>query len=417
MNKKVLFTFLTVVAYASAFYGIQFFLNKIGMVTNVPNHENLALWDGGWYKSICQQGYVHGNGPSNTGFFILFPIIWKFSHLGTWGICLLNVLLLATGFAILAKIYDTDVHQQLIWLSTPSFFFFFVAYSEALFFLLMTMCLYGIKFNKKWLIWIGLFLSSLTRATAVSFISSLLIMELLGNDRRNWLQSIKTYLVDYALPLLLGLGTFIWYQHSVTGIWFEYFKQQSSHWDRKFAIPLLPFGSTEGNRTIWLSALAFFVTLIAIISLIILIVKWITKNIKQDKLLVLSFCYLISALFLSIFFNPRWSGTTDVMGLHRYALVTPFFIVFLHHYTQNREAYKIKDYVFVFFISNLVWLSFGSYNHILHLLFYNFNTALIFVYMLLANKKLNWPALIIFGINIMLQIQLFQQFINPLYPD
>lgn len=411
--------FFMVIVYSVCFFSIQFFLNKIGFLPNAPDEQNIALWDVGWYRNIATNGYVHTDGSSNTGFFILFPLIWKISHLSVWGISILNILFFAIAFTILVNLYPVTTADKLVWLSIPSLYFIFIPYTEALFFLLMSLCFYGMVHKKKWLIWFSLFLVSLTRATTVFLIPSFLVMELVTNQRAHWLKAIKTYFLTYAWPLIAGLYLFIWYQYKVTGIWFEYFQQQANGWGHKFSMPAFPFNSVAGDKTIWVSALAMFVALIALFFILRIFIKWLAKNIiSEDKLLVLSLCYLPIILMLTVFFNPIWgSNTTNLMGMHRYTFATPFFFVFFHYLTQNRPAYKVKDYLVVLLLSNVVWLSMGSYKHIQYLLFFNFNTLIIYLYMLYANKKLNWVVPAIFALNIILQIFLFQQFIGNLYPD
>jgi len=417
-NKITINTFFLVLIYAFSFFFIQFFLHKIGIVSATPNRYNLLYWDSGWYQSVVVNGYQYSSAPSNSGFYILLPWIWGILHLNTWGVCILNTVLFAIGFTILSSLIRPSIIDKIIWLSVPTVYFAFVPYTESLFFLLSSACLYGIIKEKKLVIWVSLFLLSLTRATVIFLLPALLIMELITNDRKHLLKSIYSYIVYYFLPLVIGTAVFIWYQYWKTGVWFAYFKQQSIYWERKFNIPTLPFHSMEGDRTIWLSALAMFVCFIAIIMLFRIAKNWLLKNkIYTDKLLVLSLAYLMMTLLVVICFNPIWGTyTTNVMGMFRYSLMTPFFFVFLHYITNDIQ-YKVRDYMVVAVVANIIWLTFGSYWHIKYFIFFNINTAVIFLYMLYANKKLTWPALIIVAINVVLQISLFQQFINGLYPD
>ncbi|HXS38029.1 MAG TPA: hypothetical protein VN721_15105 [Flavipsychrobacter sp.] len=418
INKSAVNTFSLVLIYAFSFFFIQFFLHKIGMVSATPNHYNLLYWDSGWYQSIVVNGYQYSSGPSNSGFYILLPWLWGILHLNAWEVCILNIVLFATGFTILSSLIRPSTVDKIIWLSIPCVYFAFIPYTESLFFLLSSACLYGIIKEKKIIIWVSLFFLSLTRATVIFLLPAFLIMELLTNDRRHLLKSIYRYIVYYFLPLVIGTLVFILYQYWKTRIWFAYFRQQSIYWERKFNIPTLPFHSMEGERTIWLSAIAMFACLIAIIMLFQIAKNWLLKNkIYHNKLLALSLAYLMMALIVVICFNPTWGTyTTNVMGMFRYSLITPFFFIFLYHITNNVQ-YKTRDFIIIAIIANIVWLTFGSYVHVKYFIFFNVNTAIIFLYMLYANKKLTWPALIIVAINVLLQINLFQQFIKQLYPD
>jgi hypothetical protein len=71
----------------------------------------------------------------------------------------------------------------------------------------------------------------------------------------------------------------------------------------------------------------------------------------------------------------------------------------------------------MFLLSNLVWLSYGSYIHIVAVLYYNFCFVFVFGYMMLANKRQEWPALVIVMLNVLIQVFLFSEFVNQLFPD
>lgn len=242
-------------------------------------------------------------------------------------------------------------------------------------------------------------------------------MELLSNSPENALTSLRIYFTNYVLPLIIGLGLFTLYQYLVTGIWFEYFIYQSTRQGHSFSIPQLPFSSMEGKRTIWLSAMAMLLALVAFITLIVCIKKWLEKKNTYDKIFLLSTTYLSIILFLTIFFNPKWgTNTTNVMGMHRYTLATPFFFVF-YNYLIKWEKYTPSIYAAMILLCNIAWFCFGSYTHIETFLFFNFNTILILLYVYYADKKIFWPILLVIMLNFLLQVNLFQQYISWLYPD
>lgn len=127
--------FLLAISYATFFYMVQFFLHRIGMVPNIPNADNLTTWDSGIYKNIVDNGYIHTkSGSSNTGFMILFPWIWRLLHVNAIGISMVNILFFATGFAIFCRMYALSTIDKILLLTTPSIYFMFIPYTEALFF-------------------------------------------------------------------------------------------------------------------------------------------------------------------------------------------------------------------------------------------------------------------------------------------
>ena len=420
-RKDMINTFLLVLGYGLFLYCFQLFLSKCGIATAQPNEETLLRWDAGIYQNISRIGYVYPDKiANNTGCYILFPWVWRLLHASVMGICIANLIFFAIGFTLISTIYPVSTKEKFLWLTTPSLYFMFVPYTEALFCVLTALAFYGIFTKKYWLIWVSLFLVSLTRATAVFLIPSLLIMELLTNDKKDILKVFGHYLIRYAAPTLAGQAVFVLVQYYDTGVWFAYYKQQVTSLGHKFAWPILPFSNFYGaQRITWLSALAMLVCFVALIMIFIKFFEWLFKNkIFADKLLILTLAYLPVILFTMVFCNPTWgSNTTNLLGLHRYAFCTPFIFIFLYHFASNAREYKPKHFIIMFILCNIAWASMGAFVHIQHLLFYNFNTLLIFGYMLHANKKTGWATLAMIAINVFFQVTLFQQYLNGLFTD
>jgi hypothetical protein len=99
-------------------------------------------------------------------------------------------------------------------------------------------------------------------------------------------------------------------------------------------------------------------------------------------------------------------------GMHRYTLATPFFFAFLADKLKQETNYKLRNFIGVFVLANIVWLAFGSYIHIQQWLLFNVNFLLILLYMLYASKRYLWASIAIAAFNIMVQHQLFQIFIS-----
>lgn len=417
MKKLALQSFLFTLGYGITFYLLQLFLFQRDMVATLPDASKLAVWDGGWYSFIAREGYMYKGGWGNVGFYPLFPLIWRWSHLDALQICFLNIGFLAGGIALLATVLKPTAADKLIWLSIPSFYFVFLPYSEALFILLASMLIYGIWKNNKLLIIMSLLLLGWVRPVVVILVPALLLMELIANERRKWFSSLGRASILYVLPLVISTALFVLYQYYCTGVWFAYFKHQSDLWGRKFSLPKLPFNSVLGPKMLWLNALALFVCLVCIFYVIRAGLAWLQKQRVTDKVLLLSFLFLAGMGLANILFNPHdGSGYTNVFGSHRYIFVSPFFLVVLHHFTKQR-TYQWQHLLLVFLLSNAFWLCFGSYLHIMTLVYFNFCTAIIMMYMLYTNKKLTWPALAIAAINVLVQVQGYQFFINGVYSD
>lgn len=406
--------------YGVLFYFIQFFLVRTAMFGVEPTAAHIATWDSAFYQEIAQQGY-RADGD-NTGFFILFPLIWRLSHLGTWGIVALNTIFFALGFAVLTRTLKEENRTfWLFWLTLPSVYFAFVPYTESIFFLLGTIILYALKTERFVLLWISLFLISLVRATGIFFLPAFIAAELLHRHARDWWKSLGLALIRYGIPMALGLALFVTWQYLETGIWFAYFKKQAEHWGHTFTWPSLPFTNIEYGalRYHWLSALALLIDAVALIFLLWQAVVWLkNKNRIGDRNLVFSCCYLAMVLFSILFMNPKYGGTTtNIMGANRYTIITPFFFVFIHFLAN--QVYKPKQILFFFLFINAFWALFDAYWDLDHYLSIGIiNNLLILAFMLYSSyKKYSWLIIPVIAFNLMMQLLLFQQFITPKYVD
>ncbi len=414
-------TFLLVMCYGIAFHIVQLLLYKMGLSSVLPDPVTLERYDAGIYHRASQLGFYYNNDhDNNSGIYLLFPWVWRLLHVGIMGMAFFNLVFFAIGFTLITRIYPISSADKILWLTTPSLYFMWVPYSEALFCLLGAIAFYGIATKNKWLIWGGLFFISLNRATAVFLIPSLFVMELLTNERKDLLKTLYHYFIYYALPTLAGTFVFVFLQYYYSGIWFLYFKEQEKNLGHELSIPALPFGNVYGgDRVTWLCALAMLPCVIAIILLVRKGYKWLVKNkVYTDKVWVLTLGYLPVVLFTMVFCNPKWgTGRTNLLGIHRYVFCSPFIFVFLYHIVSKPREYKPKHFIAVFLLSNLVWLSMGSYWHIQVLLFYNFNTLLVMAYMLHANKKTTWVTAALCAANFFFQVSLYQQFLSNLFTD
>lgn len=331
-----------------------------------------------------------------------------------------NVFFFSAAYTLLSKSFKIDSSDKLFWLSMLSLYFMTVPYSEALFCLLIAAALYGIVKNIKWLVWVSLFLVSMSRATAVFLIPALLVMELLSNRKKDIFYALKSYLLQYALPVMIGTFTFVLIQYYYTGQWFIYYKVQVKNLGHEFSWPVLPFVNFYGsNRILWLSALAMVPCLLSIIIILPKIYNWVLKNkVYTDKIWLLTLTYFPIILFTMVFYNPKWGDNrTNLLGIHRYVLCSPFIFIFLHYTIGQLKIYQARHYVIMFFVCNLVWLSVGSWWHLEYLLFYNCLTLMVLAYMYHSGRKNHWAAFLLFAVNLFLQINLYQQFLSGAFTD
>jgi len=410
--------FFRALLYAVLVYVVQYALHIAGVFSFYPNAQSLVGWDAAWYKSIAEDGYLYWGGTQcNSGFFILFPFLWRVLHLGVWGVCVLNVVLFAAGFGIMVNLFKPGKMQQWLWLTVPPLYFAFVPYTEAVSFLLVSICLYGIVHNRKPHIMVSLFLLSLTRVSVTFLAPALVVMELVATERQHWRAALKKSLWLYLLPAFAGLALFVWYQYHVTGKWFLYFMLQAEYWGHKFSWPSFPFISSYQSRTILLSGFATVCGVAAACYLLYVFMGWLRGNrVQAYKPLVLSLGYLTATLLLTLFFNPKAGGRTIIVGITRYTMCTPFFFILLQYFTQS-VAYKKVYFLYAFVAANVVLLAFRSYYDIGTFLYFNIAVAALLLYMLYANR-VKWAGFVLIAIGFIAQVLLFQDFLTALhYPD
>lgn len=403
-------------------YGVCFFLLLLALqqrdiVFVLPDYGELPF-DVGWYYSVITRGYEYNdNAAANSAFFPLFPLMWKISHLGPWGISVVNLLLFSSGFAIFCAMFNIDSTTRFIWLTIPSIYIVWVPYAESLYIFFTVVAFYGIVKKRRWLIWIGLFFGSLSRPTVMVMTPALLIMELITNQKKNILFALKEFFISYAVPLLAGLALFIWYQYYSTGVWFAFFKQEVQ-WGHEFAWTTFPLNSMYGPKLLWLDAVALFIGFVCLLLLIGYGLKWLLRDvIQQDKLLVLSCLYITGVCLTTLLFNPIWGTyTTNVYDIHRYVLVSPFLWVLFHRFITNSKGYKPMHYIGILLLTNVFWLTFAHYQHIRYVLYFNFASVYIIMYLMLSDKRIKWMPLAIAGINVLVQVQMIQWFFSKIYP-
>lgn len=414
--KAVIFAF----CYSILFYILQFFFVHIGIFPNFPSAENIRHSDVGFYYSIAHNGYdVNSN---NTGFYILFPFLWKISHLDVWGIIAVNLIFFALGFGLLMQtIRQSERQFWILCLTMPAAYFAFIPYTESLFFLLGAWLIYALEKGKNYQIWFALILISLVRATAFFLLPAFLALELLSNPSRLIIKSFLSYFVRYALPILLGLAIFVLWQYIETGIWWAYFKTQSTVWGHVFSWPEVHFSNIESadRRHHWLNALAMFINTIAVIMLVKQLVFWIKRNeITKSKSLTLSLGYLSMVLISVLFLNPKYGGNnTNIMGANRYTFITPFFVVLLNYFYNRHYSGKMILIVFLGLGSFLAL--FRAYFSLIQFIIVGVAPVLVVLSFLISRKdnKNNWLLMGIVALNLFVQLHQFQQFISDMYMD
>ncbi|HEY8401961.1 MAG TPA: hypothetical protein VIK89_11900 [Cytophagaceae bacterium] len=398
----------------SLVYSILLYFN---IFNSCPHNSNLVQWDSGWYKSIVDSGYNYVPGQqSNLAFFPLFPYLWKALSASALAISLFNFFITMTSFALLFKYFKLESKYFFVLMSTPSLFFCFVPYTEALFFLFSTLMFIGFEVKKYWLSYIGLFLACLTRSVSMLIFPIILFSFFLqlNFNRENNRKQITQALMLIAISVL-SLVVVFYVQYAQTGVLFEMFGLQK-YWGRELGLPKFYLTTWGGFELLWLDGLGLFVGVSAIgIALSMFIHK--LKNFDKVPSLSFSFSvgYLAVITAIAFFYSPVDAyGNTSLMSHNRYIFATIYFFLFISHYLKKGTInwrstcffYTILLFVLVI-TGGLSDFTLTHFEYLLILVLYSSS------YFLLANEKYNDYILIgLYLLNVTVQLFLLNSFIN-----
>ena len=413
-------TFLTVLLYGLFMYCLQLFLYKCLFFSYLPDKETLLRFDALSFFDLANKGYsptLPAHIYQDRSF--LFPWIWRIFSVNTFVISILNLVIYAIGFSLLASLYKLSTDEKLIWLSLPSMLYMVVPYSEATNFLLVALCLFAIAKNYRVLTYVSLILLPVAGMQTIYLLPGLVIMEVVNNSKQEASKSSIKALVNYGLPLIIGMLIFASLRSLQSGNWFLNFNFLGDSSVINWGLPKFPFtNSTGGDRTAWLSALALFAGLTSILLLVKQIRLWAkTGKTSEEPITLLSLAYLPSILFVFLFHNDTGGNHTDLSGLHRTMMCSPFFFVFLYNNVLKGRNYTNKHILIVYLLSNVVWLAMGSFVHITYIMYFNVASLMILLYMVQAKKSNTWATMVICIINITLQTILYQQYLSGVMVD
>ncbi len=365
--------------------------------------EHFLNWDAEHYEFIKQNGFE----SYRVAFFPLFPLIWKFLALGTYGAVLLNsIVFLMTFYLIVRKLKIKNSLEIVLYLTIPSFIFFYLPYSESIFFLCSTAILFGIKDKKYYLIYIGLFFAILARPAFTIFIPALIITEFFSEFRtKTWLR-ISIYIGISLVGVLLV--SFI--QFLDTGEWFKFFEAQK-HWGNFLQIPSLPLTSWAGGFIVRLDGFAFLIGIISGGFLLGLIFK--LKQFRNSVIpseVIFSLAYLGGITLIVLLFRGG-----SLFSLNRFIFATPFIIVAFNFWLKSDFCITKKQLFSIFGLIFVFWLLFGSYVHIQLMLKYllvTFYAILIFAMKSEIQFIRKWSLIALIFLGFTFQIMLFVRFLN-----
>ncbi|RSK49585.1 hypothetical protein [Hymenobacter rigui] len=350
----VLLHLLLLAALTSALYAF-------GIIRYLPAEDTLMRWDVLWYDQIRQGGYQYSaDNLSNSAFFPLFPYFWRVTGLGLLGMGLLNASIFLVAAAWLAHRLQVPFRLQLLWLSTPSFLFMIVPYTEALFFAFAALVVVGVQ--RRQLLWwiLGLLGCGLSRSASTMFTPALLFMVLLWATQPGQLRRALVWGATGLLTLALTVGVVAFIQWKQVGEPFAFALAQK-HWGHFLQWPRLYFNDPSGTNVLWLDATALWWGVAAIGTCCWLAWRWLQHvrrrqlfpAIPPEVVFSLGYCVCVCLFMLSHQGGSMWN-------FGRYVLATPFFLVVLN-YVAAQPAWPRRYYALLLAGTLLLWQVFGIY--------------------------------------------------------
>jgi hypothetical protein len=401
---------------------------QTGLIKALPIEEALTQWDAGWYEIIKDRGiYFLEDEQCSAGFFPTFAFLWKWSGLNALSISLLNLLLCATGMYLLHRTFRFPLRDLLLALSFPAMFYFYLPYTESLFFLCGCVLLAGLHSSKDLTTVAGAGLASVVRPSMLFLVPSFLFTWIVtskkpfskketADEQEEFIQrSLHPYRILFygLLACAGGVAIIVLYQWLETGTWFAYFKAQSIAWDRAFRFPRMPFVMPYGADIHWLDATAFMAGMAALTGCCVVFYKarfGKTSSPDVPQAVLFSMAFVLSGFFSVIFFNPyHHVHHSTTASLNRHVFTNPFFFVLLAYTADKRLPNYINPATTVALALLVVFMSgLFSLPWMYPLLFVGY-VLLVYYYLHLKQEALYWTLLVI---NLLLQVWYFGQFLE-----
>lgn len=333
-------------------------LYTFGAISQLPTSESIMRWDAGLFFRVSQTGYDDATSGSNA-FFPLLPLVWKVTGLSAMRMSLLNAICGGVGMGIMAWALHLSARQTMVVLSSPMLFFTMVPYAEAFFFLWGALLLMGLHRRQHWLVLVGLLGACLTRSAATLFIPAYVFAELLWWNTQPWYKAIFRTLSGVA-TIISAVGLVMLVQYRSHGDAWAFYKVHEL-WQHTFRVPDYPLHSSAGINVLWLDAFALVVALCSFVACVVLGIQWLLTAFRASRkpfsfpsravLFALGYC--VGAGFFIVYYQGG-----DLVGLARYILASPFFVVLLWHTWQlpTRQKRWVLSLALGASLGVIIWL-------------------------------------------------------------
>lgn len=413
MNKSQVNFIKLMAFYSCAVFLIYLALLITHVVYAIPNNVNLLNWDSNWYNSIRSFGYEYVEAAQcNLAFFPLFPTIWNLTNLSPIGMAIFNGLIFQLSFYFLLRKEKFNFLFFLFILCTPSFIFFYLPYSESIFFLCSTIALNGMRNNSPSIKLIGLFFASTARSVSVIFVPALIICELVFSSSADNFKTRSLRTAISCLASLCGLCVTIVFQGLQTGKWL-YFTSVMKYWDRTWIFPKFPLTTSNPTSILWLDALAFMVGIIAMAFCF----KWVFQTfisnegifkVEVPPHIFFSALFLSAITILDVCLTNTLNNSTNIWSLNRHLSATAFsvtFLVWLQKYpVSNKEGFAL-----VILLALGIYLT-GVFQYPLQTIYY-LSYVITFILFKIKVQPANWVFLVTITLQITLQLTTLEEFL------
>lgn len=414
INIRLIITLIGHLALSALLYCILVYL---GIFSLLPNEINYLNWDVAFYRDIKDTGYIYeGAGPSNMAFFPLFPYLWKFIEFSALQIGVFNFAIFAGSFSVLVAKRGLETKYLLVLISIPCFIFFYLPYSESLFFLFGLSIIRGYRDNKFIFVITGILGCCLTRAVSIVFIPVIIVTEILY-----WKSSKEIFvfpgrrIMICCLLALLAILVVVCLQGIQTEKWF-YSLEAAKNFNRALIFPALPFTTLAPERILGIDGVAWSTGLIAIYFCI----KWsfcflrgfLFKRrymLTDDRSVFFSALFLSSVFLIDTFFTNYLGGHTNLWSIDRHLLCTPFAVHFIVWFVKDCGEERIDLYSLALIIFAGMFIT-GIYQFQLHLYFYFLFFTAVFLGKYFAKARLLLYPL--YAFNLLLAVVFFHDFLS-----
>lgn len=306
---------------------------------DVPFHaiddSTVVRWDAEHYLLISESGYDVSRAGSDFiyAFFPAFPAFWRIFRVSPTWMPIVNYFIFLLGLLLLFDLFVKKIQHTMMWIvmTLPSVVIFMLPYTESLFFLLISIGLWGLLRKRTSVYFVAMLLAALTRPSFTILGLALICNEILNLARHRDLKRFAISSFKMISPLLLGtllVGLIQYLQGS--GELFAFMRVQE-YWGHKLGLPTkLTDWSHQGFD---LNVAILFVMFIPISFILLRILKDQLRFKRESKtdqsegiinLRNLSLIYIFGTVLFVLLFRGG-----SLHCLFRFVLCSPFAYVLL----------------------------------------------------------------------------------------